>query len=519
MINQNNESMSTTELISVVTPVYNTEMFIGKTIESVLSQTYSNFELILVDDGSTDDVHTEIQKFLCDSRIKYIRQEKKGPSAARNTGIQHSRGELIAFLDGDDCWEPSKLEKQVRILQLIPDIDVVYCKFHRVDSACNPLPDSQQLTPPPADLYKALLFGNIIYGSCSAVVVRADALKKAGNFDEELYIGEDQELWQRLACQHKFYCIDEYLVYIRTHDKSAQANEEYFEKGQLIYLNRLKSIISAEYRNLWTQIAYNKYIDFIQLYFHEGSYRKTLKFVLLIIHLGPKSTIHFLLKITKASIKKVFNIFKKTLRNIVFSQKFSRILYLSQRNKKKIADWNRSGNPIPVPPEVKQQIILGFLKSFNIEIFIETGTFLGDMVEAMRYDFTQIYSIELSTELYAAAVNRFAGVKNVVLLQGDSGKTLLDLMPDLREPCVFWLDAHYSEGVTARGDKETPVVEELEAISRHSFKAKDIILIDDASGFGRGDHPPLEWVNQWAKKQGFDTFEVEFDIIRIYNRH
>jgi glycosyltransferase involved in cell wall biosynthesis len=506
-------------LVSVVIPTFNMGEFISDAIVSVIQQSFKNIEIIVVDDGSIDDTDKIVKKLIKQTDIRYIYQKNKGVSAARNTGIQLSKGEFIAFLDSDDYWEPTKLEKQLLIFKTIPDVDVVYCKFHKVDSTGNPLPDSVQSLPPPSDLYKALLFGNIIYGSCSAVIVRKNILQEVGGFDSDLYIGEDQELWQRLAYRNKFHCIDEYLVYIRTHNKSAQANREYFEKGQLLFLNKLKVTVSPEYQHLLSQIAYDKYIDFMRTYSYEHNYQKLFKFFRLVFVLGPKYFVRFLLFITKSILIRTFMGLKKICRKIVYSQKPLRTIYLSQRNKKIIDDWKNKGKPLPAPPVIKQEIVLNFLKKRHPKIFVETGTFLGDMVEATRYDFKHIYSIELSKDLCTAVKVRFMGAKNITILNGDSSKTLMKLMPDLREPCVFWLDAHYSEGITARGEKETPIAEELEVISHHSCREKDIILIDDAREFGKGDYPPIIWIKEWSEKQGFNTFEVDFDIIRIYNKH
>ena len=506
-------------LISIITPVYNMGEYISETIESVLNQTYKNFELILVDDGSTDNTKTEIQKYLPDTRIKYFRCNHKGPSAARNTGIKHSNGEFVAFLDGDDYWEPSKLEKQLHVFKKLNDVNVVYCKFHKVDCDGKLLPDSPQPLPPPINFLKALLFSNVVFGSSSSVMVRKNSLKDAGYFDEELYIGEDQDMWQRLAYSNKFHCINEYLVYIRIHTKSAQANREYFKKGQLLFIKKLKSKIPPEYLNHWPQIAFRNYVNFCQEYLHQGNYKKMFKIVKLIFRLGPKYSFLILLIIPKEFMKKTLAIFKKTIRKIIFSKKILRDLYLYEILKQKQSCWESKGKPLPAPPEVKQQIVLSYGKKYKGKIFIETGTFFGDMVEAVRYSFKQIYSIELGTKLYIKAAKRFAGVKNVLLLHGDSGEILQELVPNIHQPCLFWLDAHYSEGITARGDKETPIIEELNSISNHSFKSGDIILIDDARGFGKGDHPSLKWVKEWAELHDFNTFEVVFDIIRIYNKH
>lgn len=114
--------------------------------------------------------------------------------------------------------------------------------------------------------------------------------------------------------------------------------------------------------------------------------------------------------------------------------------------------------------KVKQDAIHDIRKEKGCKVFIETGTYLGDMVEAQRSNFSNIFSIELSDDLYRDAVSRFKEFPNVQILYGDSGKVLFDLMPSITEPAIFWLDGHYSQGVTAKGEKECPIYEELRAI-------------------------------------------------------
>ena len=122
---------------------------------------------------------------------------------------------------------------------------------------------------------------------------------------------------------------------------------------------------------------------------------------------------------------------------------------------------------MPPPHFVKQLAIKNEREICGYNIMIETGTYLGDMVEAQKNIFKKVYSIELGEELYSRAFKRFEGDKNVLILKGDSGAVLNELMLMIEEPAIFWLDGHYSEGITARGEKECPVFEELTAI----FKA------------------------------------------------
>jgi hypothetical protein len=148
---------------------------------------------------------------------------------------------------------------------------------------------------------------------------------------------------------------------------------------------------------------------------------------------------------------------------------------------------------------------------------VETGTYMGDMVAAMSADFDQIHSIELGPDLFEKARQRFAGMAHVQLHQGDSATTLPEVLRRLNGPALFWLDGHYSAGITAKGSKDTPIVEELEAIYRHDAQ-RHVILIDDARLFdGSADYPTLDnlrkRVTGWSPNA---VMAVADDIIRLH---
>jgi len=194
--------------------------------------------------------------------------------------------------------------------------------------------------------------------------------------------------------------------------------------------------------------------------------------------------------------------------------------WLSRRkDRRKYAQWLRRGRPMPPPHLAKQRVVQAFADRYRLEVFVETGTFQGNMVEAVKRWFGEVYSIELSGELYARAARRFSGDAHVHILHGDSGKLLAELVESLTRPTLFWLDGHYSGGRTARGDKDTPVSEELEAILRHPVPGH-VVLIDDARLFtGRNDYPTLERLEETVLDRHPDhRFEVDTDIIRIHRQ-
>jgi hypothetical protein len=187
------------------------------------------------------------------------------------------------------------------------------------------------------------------------------------------------------------------------------------------------------------------------------------------------------------------------------------------RIRKTYRRWLSKGKPMPVPHDVKKIAVKTFAKQYGIRVFVETGTYLGDMVAAVNTDFDKIYSIELSEDLYKQAMKRFAGFKHITIVHGDSAKVIPEILRCIETPCLFWLDGHYSAGVTARGEKETPILEELGNICDHPIK-NHVTLIDDARLFvGENDYPTLESLQKFVESRfpGY-IFEIRDDMIRIY---
>lgn len=230
-------NINTIPIISVVIPMFNVEKYIEQSIQSVLMQTYHNFELILVDDGCSDDTLKLVEQF-DDHRIRLIRQKNRGLSGARNTGIGVSRGFYIALLDADDFWAPEKLAKHFHHLNSHPEVGVSYCSSLFVDEENKLLGIGQ--FPKLTNISKQHIFCRNPVGNGSAAVVRRSLLNDIGYFgvnqdryrkmyfDESLRQSEDIELWTRIALttQWKFEGISDSLTYYRVNEGGLSANLE-----------------------------------------------------------------------------------------------------------------------------------------------------------------------------------------------------------------------------------------------------------------------------------------------------
>jgi hypothetical protein len=209
---------------------------------------------------------------------------------------------------------------------------------------------------------------------------------------------------------------------------------------------------------------------------------------------------------------------KKNIKQIVklFIPRSILSLRRKSQNEKEYFNWLKNGRQIPVPHIAKQKAIEEYQDKYQYPVFIETGTYLGDMVDAQKKRFRKLISIEIGQDLAAKAKERFIRNKNVLIIQGDSGKILYDVLKDIEEPVIFWLDGHYSAGITAKGEKDCPIFEELDAIFRKRNN-KFILLIDDARCFnGSGDYPTKENLISFIKnKNEYCLVDVKDDIIRF----
>lgn len=223
--------------VSVVIPTYNRAHLLGRAIQSVLDQTYRDFEIIIVDDASSDNTE-EVVKGFNDERIQYIRHEKnKGEGAARNTGIEAAKGEYIGSQDSDDEWLPEKLEKQMKTFESAPsDIGVVYTGFLRVRGNSKTYIPASKVIKRDDDIHNELLKGNFI-GAPTALVKKA-CFARAGMFDERLPHLVDWEMWLRISRCYRFKCVDEPLVVSFFTPDSISANRDALIEARKLILEK-----------------------------------------------------------------------------------------------------------------------------------------------------------------------------------------------------------------------------------------------------------------------------------------
>lgn len=225
-----NQSLETKRefTVSVIIPAYNSSRYLVEAIDSVLRQTRPAYEIIVVDDGSTDNTKVALGPFIEQKQIKYVGQRNAGPAAARNRGIELAAGDLIAFLDADDIWLPNKLERQLPLF-LDENVGLVYGP--RIEFS-DGREKTVNLPRPTGNIFPLLIKSNFITNS--SVIIRRSVLAETGNFDEDRHWQaiEDYELWLRIAARFKISCVAEPVVKYRLH--SNQISHEINNKSLIL---------------------------------------------------------------------------------------------------------------------------------------------------------------------------------------------------------------------------------------------------------------------------------------------
>lgn len=227
------QSASSTPLVSVIMPSYNTHRYIAEAIDSVLMQDYPNQELIVIDDGSTDGTADLVRSY--ENRLQLITQQNQGAAVARNAGLAAARGEYIAFIDSDDCWLPGKLSAQVAYLQAHPDIGVVFARWQ----TWKPEPDGRFVRPPIEEpacdgepeivpersgwLYNRLLFGSMLH--TITVMARRTLIDQVGRFEPQLKRGQDYDYWLRASRLTEIHQLNQAMALYRLYGGSSSVTK------------------------------------------------------------------------------------------------------------------------------------------------------------------------------------------------------------------------------------------------------------------------------------------------------
>lgn len=251
-------------MISVIIPVYNRTALLPQTIESVLGQRFQDWELVIVDDGSAEDVLAVVRQY-DDHRISYLRQDNQGNAVARNTGIKQSRGEYVICLDSDDLWHHEMLGLAVSRLAAEPAHDVIYTRFRLIDALGNLLDRLPGPEPLSGDLLEPILMGHPILPS--SALTRRESFERWGPYTPGF---DDWEMWLRWAaggCQ--FYCLEEPLLYYRVHPENFNLDLDRRRQAHFAMLNAFyqRDNLPQLARQLRDRAYANQHFHFAELAF------------------------------------------------------------------------------------------------------------------------------------------------------------------------------------------------------------------------------------------------------------
>lgn len=307
-------------LVSVVIPTYNRAKTIVKSINSILSQSYSNIEIIVVDDCSSDNTHQVIlDEFSQINNLIYLKHEiNKGGNAARNTGINIAKGELIAFLDSDDEWVDSKIEKQVHRIIKNKNCGLIYTACTNVDLITNKVVSYSYEEPSNNPFYK-LLCQNFI-GTTSSILCKKKCLLDIGNFDESLPSCQDWDLYIRMSQKYNIEYINEPLLKYYVHGDSITGNcAKAIEGHEIITEKVLKIVNSSKLYSLKKKILYFHYKKRADIYLKFGIMKKTIKYRLKSFRYNPldfKNNIQLLISFGGKNFYDSITGIKKTIKKI-----------------------------------------------------------------------------------------------------------------------------------------------------------------------------------------------------------
>jgi glycosyltransferase involved in cell wall biosynthesis len=247
--------------ISIIIPAYNAERTIEETIQSVQQQTFQDFELIVIDDGSNDRTKELVQN-IQDERLQIFSYENGGLPVARNRGISHASGEFVAFLDADDLWTPDKLELQLAVLKQHPEAGVAYSWTYFMDvnaqKARSFLPSPQYAFA--GNVYAQLLVSDFIH-SGSNTLIRKQAIEAVGGFDPALKSCEDWDYWLRIAASWHFVVVPKYQIMYRRTSGAMSSKVEVMKASALVAMDKAYKAAPPElqYLKVQTLTGFHKY--------------------------------------------------------------------------------------------------------------------------------------------------------------------------------------------------------------------------------------------------------------------
>src|SRR6266852_4231166 len=546
--------MNSPPTVSVVMSVYNGEAFLPEAVESILAQTFREFEFLVIDDGSKDGTAEILGGYASrDRRVRVVRHENKGRVTSLNVGIGLATGKYIARMDADDVAMPYRLAEQIEFMERHPEVgllggavELISVTGQVVKTARPPLDDSA--------IKSLMLRYNPMFHP--TVVMRKDVALAAGGYRKALLDAADYDLWLRMSERSRLANLGKTMVQYRIHSDqvsirnlehqtqcalAARAAAMLRKRGMPDPLSGVEEITPQLLEKLGVTAAetqeallgaYEYWTEILELIDAE----EALRVIEGMLQLPgaenfPRSAlanawlkaagIHY----RQGRVGKALAAGGRAIlvRPIVagrpVKRAFTRLADAGRKNNV-YRDWGDRKFAAPSPHFIKQKVLLR--NGLRDATWVESGTFMGDTTSVLSRVAKMVYSIEPEPALFSKAEQKFRNTSNVKIIKGLSDDVFPKLLPTISGNVCFWLDGHYSAGITFKGPKDTPILDELAAVGRHIAQMnKIVVLVDDVRCFDPSNpefsaYPPVDVLVDWAKEHNL-TWHIERDIFIAKN--
>jgi glycosyl transferase family 2 len=473
--------------VSVVMSVYNGQAFLAKAVESILGQSFRDFEFVIIDDGSTDRTAQILAAYASrDSRFRVVRHENKGRTESLNIGIRLAQGKYIARMDADDVSLPHRLQVQVDFMELHTEVGLLSGSYERISG--DGLLDRVRLPLLDDEIRSMMLRENAMCHP--AVMMRKEVAIACGGYRKVFSESEDYDLWLRMSERSQLANLEQPILQYRVHPKQA-------------------SIVNSRHQMLCVLAARTA-----------ASFRKQ----------GRPDPFSGAEQITPKLLRKL-GVTRAEIQDCLLASHRSSVLDPIRRAFR-VRLWHPLLNftrPVrhalgmrqkSVKATDKQKVLLR--NGLRDTTWVESGTFMGDTTSVLSKVAKMVYSIEPEPTLFSKAEQRFSNTSNVKLIKGLSEDVFPKLLPTIGGNVCFWLDGHYSAGITFKGPQNTPILDELDAIGRNITRMnKIVVMVDDLRCFDPRNpeysaYPPVDALVDWARKHNL-TWHIEQDIFIAKN--
>jgi hypothetical protein len=521
-------------IVSVLMSVFNGQAFLPEAIESILGQTFRDFEFVIIDDGSTDKTAEILAEHAVrDPRIRVHRHENKGRANSLNIGIELSRSSYIARMDADDISLPNRLKEQVEFMGRNPSVGLLSGSYDLIDVEGR-LMGTVPLLTRDEEIKQAMLVNNAMCHP--AAMMRREVAIACGGYRKAFLDADDYDLWLRISERSQLANLEQPILQYRVHSKqvsvvnsshqrlcvlAARTAAAFRKQGRPDPLSGVEHITPELLRNLGVTTAE---IKECLLTSHKSSVKPPVgsDSETVLRGLEPMRRAfrvrlwHPLLNLTRP-IRHTLGLRQKSIKN---PDKEGKVHKDFADKNNFYQDWGERDFAAPSPHFVKQRVLLR--NGLPDATWVETGTYMGDTTSILSTVAKMVYSIEPEPALFSKAEEKFRNTSNVKIIKGLSEDVFPKLLPAITGNICFWLDGHYSADITFKGPQDTPIVEELTAIERNIAKmSKIVVMVDDIRCFDPKNpefsaYPSVDLLVDWARKHNL-TWHIEHDIFIAKN--